>query len=201
MLYFWIIKKYNQKMKKVVSILFLLMFALFLSGQTVDVAKKDTVTVNIVSETKKQVAVNENLQIQLTKAVENQAFAIQVASGAVQEFSCYLSELLREVETRNKNDSQLLTDKFNYPPERVKKVIKIERWLNFLVVVLCLGYLFWSFAGENAIFNRFTAQGLGVKLIFTLSLTFTFYFLLLKLLTTLFNGDYYVIKELITLYT
>ena len=185
----------------------MLLFIPYLSGQTqkayADVRKttfKDTLTLNIVTESKKQLVANEKMQAQLVKAVDNQSSLNQVVGNAISALNTGLSSFTKQIEERNKNDSRLITDVFNYSPERVRKVIKIERWLNFITILFAWFFIAWSFTGES-LSVRYTADTAIVKLIFALSLTVAFSYLFLKLITLLFNGDYYVIKELITLYT
>jgi len=191
-------------MKKVVAILCLFLFALFTSGQkNVNVTNKDTASLilKVFTEGKREVVANENFQLQLIKAVDNQSSASQSIANAVATFGKELSAFTKEIENKNKNDSELVTSMFGYNTEKVKKVIKIERWLNFSVVVLTIGALLWLLTGFSESNERFTSQRAILKLLWSLSIAFVFYVLTLKLLTLLFNGDYYVIKELITLYT
>ena len=68
-------------MKKFIAMIMLLLipYLVFSGPQNtcVNVAKKDTVTLNILTESKKQIATNDNLQNQWMKLVENQMLANQ----------------------------------------------------------------------------------------------------------------------------
>lgn len=190
-------------MKKFIGIVLLLLFSVFVSGQSEtskDVAKKDTVTLKILTESKKQAAANENLLSLLTQAVNNQSAACKGIVAVANSFNDNIAQLTEEVEERNKNDGQLITDKLYYTQERVRYVMKIERWLNFITITLSIVFLGWQFY-PNAPFERYSHTTSVSKFIWGVGMTAVFYFLMLKFLTLLFNGDYYVIKELIKLYT
>lgn len=197
-------------MKKYLLLLCLLLLPFGMKGQQsdyVDVTKKDTVTVNIIAKDKLQTTAYNNLQIELLKVVTSRLAVDSALIDGTTELTSALTSYVNTVEEQARSstikDCQwcLITNLFNYDQNEVKHSIKVQRWLNFTALIIGLVYFFWSFAGEEAALKRWSAQGTLVKLIFALSLTILFYLASLKLLTLIFNGDYYVIKELIKMYS
>ncbi len=192
-------------MKKFIAMIMLLLipYLVFSGPQNtcVNVAKKDTVTLNILTESKKQIATNDNLQNQWMKLVENQMLANQTIVNTVSDFGKNITEIAKRIEHRNKDDSLVLHKFYNYSPEKIKKIIVTEKRLNFIAAIFALVFLIWEFGGKQISINKWTAQGAAVKIVYSISMTIVLYVLLLRIITLLFNGDYYVIKELINLYT
>jgi len=195
-------------MKKFIAILLLFVAGLFISNaqqsnKYVDTAKKDTVTINIIADNQKQVNSVDNLQLQLTKSVDNQNIVTQSLSDALALIGSGITTVTKEIEERNKNDSQLITDKFNYTTQDVKKIIRTERWLNLITWILCVMYVLSLLTIKNA-FKLNTPQAWPVLLIQCLvwtGMSVFVFFLVYNLLTLIFNPNYYMIKELLNLYT
>lgn len=198
-------------MKKFLALLFLLILPVFLTGakqkdgaKYIDSNKKDTVTISIIAENKKQVATTDNIQLQLTKSVENQTLLVSSFGRTLDILNDNMSAYTKEVEKRNKSDGQLITDKFNYSTEEVKSIMKRERWLNFITWLTITVYII-SMLSTRGAFN-YNSSGkpwpiLLIQCMVWTGLGFIWFFVVLNLLTLLFNPNYYVVKELINLYT
>lgn len=192
-------------MKKFIALLCLLFFTVTLYSQKnnyVDLTKKDTVTVNIITATEKQAKKQDVFQTELLKAVDSYVTTNAGVTNSLKDLSSNFPTLIKQIEQRNKNDSEFVLNKLGFVEDHVKHVIKTERWLNFITAFLTLVYIIWSMVPTSLYTTeKFTSQGILAKLAFTLFFSAVIYFLLLRILTLLFNGDFYVIKELITLYT
>jgi hypothetical protein len=189
-------------MKKIISLLFLFAFSLFMVNSQSKITYIDSlksVTVSVSTDTKKQLDTQKDLQSQFAKVVDSQTVVNEDLSNGIDTLVAYIDMYTEEVEQRNKNDSQLLTDKFNYSSERVKHVIKIERWLNFITLLLVLIYL--SFVYQQLNTRRSDYEHIFSRALLYIILGALIFIVVQNLLTLLFNGDFYVIKELITLYT
>jgi len=193
-------------MKKTLSILFLFVFSLFLTmGQTkvtteyVDSVK--SVNVNVaVDNVKKQQATENKLQLQLSTVVDNQLSLERYLTDAIVSLNSGIVGYTKEVEIRNKADSKTVLDKFGYTPSDVEHTIRKELRLNFILGLFSLVYLLYitfQFNKEGA----FSLSFFTVKLTFLLTYGFVGFFILKWLLTLIFNGDFYVIKELIKIST
>ena len=197
-------------MKKYLLLLCFFLLPFWIIGQQsdyVDVTKKDTVTVNIIAKDKLQTITNNHLQTELLKVVTSRLSVDSALINGTTELTSALTNYVNTVEEHTRSSTTkdcqwcLITNLFNYSPDDVTHSIRVERWLNFTALIIGLVYFFWSFWDSDFGLRKWSAQGVAVKLIFTISLTVLFYLSSLKLLTLLFNGDYYVIKELIKMYS
>ena len=197
-------------MKKYLLLLCFFLLPFWIIGQQsdyVDVTKKDTVTVNIIAKDKLQTITNNHLQTELLKVVTSRLSVDSALINGTTELTSALTNYVNTVEEQTRSSTTkdcqwcLITNLFNYSPDDVTHSIRVERWLNFIALIIGLVYFFWSFWNSDTGLRKWSAQGMAVKLIFTISLTVLFYLSSLKLLTLLFNGDYYVIKELTKLYS
>jgi len=193
-------------MKKLISLLILFVFSLFIansqtdSGSTILLGDSiKSVTVNVNSDTKKQVNTVEDLQLQLTKSVDSQTTVNKSLNDAFVSLDSGLAKYTQAIEERNKSDGKLVTDMFSYTPAEVKQVIRKERWLNFITVMLCISYALWATSQLSGKYKQ--ADLFYLKLVFFIAYGLVGFLLLKSLLTLIFNGDYYVIKELMQLYT
>jgi len=197
-------------MKKLIAILFLFVSSLLIgSSQNTETNYVDTlkkVTVSVTSDTKQQIAATNNLQKQLIKVIDSQITVNDKLKEGITGLMSEVSTYNKEIEKRNKSDGKLITDKFNYPIDKVKHTIRIERWLNFITWIVCAIYILYLI-NSKSVFS-YATYGDGKRwpillvqcLIHSLLAIFAFYFVL-NVLTLLFNGDYYIIKELLSLYT
>jgi hypothetical protein len=197
----------SKSMKKLLAILGLFLLPLLIFGQKerahIEYAKTfdstATVTLNIVAENKKQATSVDLIQSLLPQAIENQTVVSKELVNTLSSTGQAISAYTQEIEKHNKDDSQLVTDKFKFSTQRVQQAIRVERWLNFstlfltIIVAFAVWWLRAPFAGSLG--------SITFKLAFYTALTALSYYVTLKLLTLLFNGDYYVIKELTHLYT
>lgn len=187
-------------MKKIVAVLLLFVSTIFIAltqpRVTTYVDSMKAVTVNVTSENKKPVI--DNLQLQLIDVVKANTATSLVVSESIANLNLGVTAFVREIEKRNKNDGALFISKFNYSTESIKKIIRVERWLNFLTYIFGAIYLLYIFTELNK--KRWTMDGLIATTIVYYISGILLVFIVSKLLTLIFNGDYYVIKELITLY-
>lgn len=189
-------------MKKLISILFLFVLSLFITnGQQSKTTYVDTlksVIVNISTESKKQLSTTENLQVLLEKSVDNQTTATEALVNGVAGLEYSINGYKQEIEERNKNDGKLLSDKFNYTPEQVKKVISTERWLNLFTILLCILYIMYV---NRELSFRDTKEAILIRMVLYVTMGIISYFLIISALTLLFNKDYFIIRQLMDLYT
>jgi hypothetical protein len=189
-------------MKKLVSLLFLLVFSIFLVGGqpkvTSYVDSVKNVNINVNSDARQKVFL-EDLQSELIEAQNNQTAINTSMISTFAELQSETKTLGQTIEERNKSDSKLITDIFSYTPERVKQVIRKERWLNFITYLLCVFYILFVL---NQLAGRYTNLGVfNTKIVFYILYGLLGFWVFNSILTLLFNGDYYVIKELMNLYT
>lgn len=190
-------------MKKFIGIILLFVLSLFI-GQAqdkvmyVDSLKSVTVNVNN-SDTEKQAKAVNDLQLQFAKVVDSQTAVNDKLKDAFVSLDSGLTTYRQVIEERNKSDTKLITDEFNYSADKVKQVIKRERWLN---VLLCILGIFYILFVVNQLAGKYNNLGLwNLKIVFYLLYGIAIFWTLSKLLTLIFNGDFYVIKELMKLYT
>lgn len=167
----------------------------------VDISKKDTVTVNVIAENKRQAATNNSVYLQLVRAVENQTLINSNLADAINSFGKDLSAYTKEIEKRNKSDGKLITDVFNYSKDDVALILKKENWLHLGATLFALGYLLLYILRNSPLFGEYTTSSSIIRFIINIGLTILLYFVILNLATLIFNGDYYVIKELTNLYS
>jgi hypothetical protein len=192
-------------MKKLISILFLFVSFLFIGNaqkqsQYINTDKKDTVTISIVSENKKLTSTNDNLQLFLAKTTDSQVSVNSALIDVLTSLESGISTYCKEIEKRNKNDSKLITDVFNYNSTKVTKAINTNKVITIILNIFALLYISFAIYLESSR-ARLPAGVRTARIIFLLGYGIAFYYIILKLLITIFNGDYYVIKELINLYT
>lgn len=191
-------------MKKLISILFLFVFSLFMVNSQPKITYVDSlksVNISISTDTKKQLTATDNLQLQLARVVDNQTIVNKELSSGIAWLVSGVNVFTTEIEKRNKSDGQIITNKFNYTPESIKKIIRTERWLNLITWILVLMYTLYVI---NAKTNWKTQQVwpvLLIQCIFNYILVIFGYFFIQNILTLIFNGDYYILKELINMYT
>jgi hypothetical protein len=190
-------------MKKLIAILFLFVFSLFVANSQSKVMFVDslkTVTVNVsTDDVKQQVTTTDNLQLQLAKSVDSQTTVNQSLSESIIQFTSAVNGYTQAVEEKNKSDSQPFLDKFNYSLQDVKKSLRKERWLNFTIAFTILFYMIYAY---RQLFNRRdSADNLLIKALIYIITGVSVYFVLKWFLTLLFNPTYFFIKELIALYT
>lgn len=189
-------------MKRLLSILFLLIFSLSITDSqpkvTSYVDSVKNVNVNINADSRQRLLL-EDLQGELINIQNNQAAVNTSMFSTIAEIISEVNNTSKEIEERNKSDGKLITDVFNYTPERIKQVIRKERWLNFTIALLCIVYILSVTTQMNVKHNQM--ELLSLRLLFYTVYGVSIFIALHSLLTLLFNGDYYVIKELMKLYT
>jgi len=189
-------------MKKLIAILLLFIgSSLFVSkGQSINTSLKDTVTINVIAKNDKQSSSITSLNSSLLEIVNSQTVTYNSLIGAFNDLSSEVNAITREVEIRNKSDGKnFVTNYFNYSQEDVKHKIRLDRWLNF--TSLCIGFIYIFVFFWNGSYSQGTASTLFFKAFFHIFAGILLYLFVLKTLTIIFNGDYYVIKELIKLYS
>lgn len=161
-----------------------------------------TVKVEVSTDLKKQQDL-EKLTLQNASTTQLQ---LSTLIGNQQETNASLSNAVNilsdQIEQRNKNDSKFVTDMFGYDTNKVKHSIKIERWLNFTTIIVMIIYLF-SVLATNGMFNykgHLSLSAFKMRMLLYTGLGIVYYLLLKNLLTYVFNGDYFVVKELMKLY-
>jgi len=191
-------------MKKLLSILFLFIFSLFIVNSqprvisTVYVDSLKNVNINVTSDTKQNMTL-EDLQGKLIESQNNQTAINTSMISYIADLKTEDALLNKEIEERNKNDGQLITDVFNYSPIKVKQIMRKERWLNF---TLCLLGVFYILFVTNQMAGKYkTSDFFTTKIVFYTLYGVASFYTLHWLFTLLFNGDFYVIKELMKLYT
>lgn len=201
-------------MKKLISILFLAVLSLFIvnSQKITYVDSLKSVTVNVSTDVKKQASTIDNIQLQLAKSIDSQVYTNESVVEGLNQLTSLADVYTKEIEKHNKSDGQLITDKFDYTPQSIKKIIRTERWLNLITWILCAIYILYLVNTKISInikclapnCNPDTQQVWPILLIQCVAngliVVFGFYFIN-NVLTLLFNGNYYVIQELINLYT
>jgi hypothetical protein len=191
-------------MKKFIALVCLLFLPLlYIVGQKstfIDTNKKDTVTLNIISEGKKQAASIDNLQGQFVKVIENQTLVNQALTNGIVSCSDAVTAFTKEIEKRNKNDGKFITDSFGYSPDQVKNTIRKERWLNFSAILVAVLYFVWV-RFDKQWQDKLPPGVWALKFLYYLVAGVLLYLASIELLTYIFNGDYYVIKELTHMYT
>jgi hypothetical protein len=210
-------------MKKLLGIIFLLILPLFMASSQSEIKYIDSlksVQVNVISNNpfaqpahkavvSKSTTSNNSQQL-LTKAVDNQSIVNIALAKSITNITDNISDYIKQIEERNKSSDPpaLITDSFGYSPQKVKHTIKIERWLNFITWILCAVYIIWTFNVKITLKyknNEGLPDGLFGSMVTSQTLlqivvwVFVFFFLR-SILTLLFNGDFYVIKELINMY-
>jgi hypothetical protein len=203
-------------MKKFIAILCLFVGSLFLTAaqqddnKYVNVDKKDTLTINVIADNSKQTLKDtQDLSSQFTKIVGNQTTVNQSLSEVLSTLSTGITSYTKEIEERNKSDGVLI-DTYNFTSSEINNIIRTERWLLFITWLLTFALVLWIandkiyIKKQSSNANLDTAQVWPILLIQCLVygawLVFMFY-LIRNVLTLLFNGQYYVIKELISLYS
>lgn len=210
-------------MKKLLGIVLLLILPLFFVNSQSEVKYIDSlksVQVNVISNNpiaqpaKKAVVsrstTSNNSQQLLTKAIDNQSIVNMTLAKSINNITDNVSDYIKQVEKRNKSSDSpaLITDSFDYSPQKVKHTIKIERWLNFITWILCAIYIIWTFNVKITLRrkdNEELPEGLFGSMVLSQTIlqiavwVFVFFFLR-SILTLIFNGDFYVIKELINMY-
>lgn len=195
-------------MKKFIAIISVFILSLFIAksqdtNRFVDTNKKDTVTINIIAENKSQVA-TKDLQTLIAEVNNSKIVDSGTVSGLLTSISSGIESVIKEVEKRNKSDGTLITDKFNYNKEEVKSAIKKQRWIHFITWFTILIYIIAVIQVKGAF--RYGDNGKPWPILLIQCLLWTVlgivYFLIVQnLLTLIFNGKYFVLKELINLYT
>jgi len=192
-------------MKKVITML--LMMGIFLLSAK---SQSNVTYVDSIKTVKVEVSTNLKKQQDLETWTLKNASATQLQLSTVisnqQETNANLSNAVNilsdQIKQKNKNDSKFVTDLFGYNTDNVKHSIKIERWLNFTTIMVMIIYLF-SVLTINGMFNyrgHMSLPALKIRMILYTGLGIIYYLLLKHLLTYIFNGDYFVIKELMKLY-
>ena len=210
-------------MKKLLGIILLLILPLFMVSSQSEVKYIDSlksVQVNVISnnpiaQPARKAVVSKsttsiNSQQLLTKAIDNQSIINLALAKGINSVADNISDYTKQIEERNKSSDlpALITDSFGYSPQKVKHTIKIERWLNFITWILCAMYIIWTFNvritlkyknNEGLPDSLFGSMVVSQTLLQIIVWVFVFFFLR-NVLTLIFNGDFYVIKELINMY-
>lgn len=189
-------------MKKFIAIFCILMLSfLYTSGQSsVKIGtKKDTLTVNFIAEDKKQSVETNNVNTQLAKSVDSQLSVNSELKETIGLFNLTAESVLRIVEEHNKTDGVNFLSNFNFTHEKVTKILNKQKWLVFSTIIILLIYVLSIIIDRS--FRSNTSTGVISKVLFYGIYCLFIYFVSIKLLTILLNGDYYVIKELMKLYS
>jgi hypothetical protein len=189
-------------MKKFIGILLLFVMSLFIGkaqNKIMYVDSLKSVTVSVSSDTEKQTKAVNDLQLQFAKAVDSQTTVNGQLKEAFVSLDSGLTSYRQVIEERNKSDTKLITDVFSYTPERVKQVMRKERWLNFILSLFGIVYVVSVLSQMSGKYS--VRDMVAIRLAFYLLYGIAMFIILYSLLTLLFNGDYYVIKELMNLYT
>jgi hypothetical protein len=183
-------------MKKLIAILLLFVGSLFIVNSQNKVTYVDTlksVSVTVSTDETKKVPTIENMQLQLIKSVESQVSVNQSLVEGINSLSLTVGNFTREIEQKNKNDSQPFMT-LGYNNEQVNKYIKRARWVNIISVVLAIFYVWfviWQLRirdNKDILFARASLWAIfGVS----------GFFLIQWLLNLIFNPGYYFIKDYI----
>ena len=190
-------------MKKFIGFIVLLLVSVFFArGQTkanyIDFAKKDTVTINILTD--KQVPAFTSLQTDLSKSVENQSKLTINLVDVLNSLNQGLTYFYKEIEKRNKNDSNLITNYFNYSNLDVK--IAIHRNHIILVISWVLLCIYMGISYFIRAPNEKHSPGMWLFLMLLWNVVGVLVFFTTKILATLiFNPDYFIIRRILNLYT
>lgn len=190
-------------MKKLISLICLFVFSLFIANSQPNITYVDTiksVSVSISSDSKQNLTL-QDLQLQFIKAAGVQAMTNCVMSGSIKDLQSEVNITNQKIEERNKSDSKLITDIFNYTPQEVKQVIRKERRLNFILYILSVFYIVWATSTLSGKYRQSDYFMFYMKMIFYTVYGIVVFLLLRILMSLIFNGDFYVIKELMNLYT
>lgn len=190
-------------MKKVLALflIFMMSFAFTFGQQSVKIdTKKDTLIVNFTAENKKQSIENNNLNVQLAKTVDSQIAVNNELTETIGLFNLTAESVLRIVEERNKTDGPNFLSNFNYSHENILKILNRQKWLVFSTIIIVLFYVI-GVVVDRSITRGNTANGLITKILFYGLYGVLLFYGSIKLLTIIFNGDYYIIKELMNLYS
>jgi hypothetical protein len=173
----------------------------FVKGQTktdyIDLAKKDTVTINILTD--KQTPAIASLQTDLSKSVENQSKLTTNLVDVLSSINQGLIYFYKEIEKRNKNDSNMITTYFNYSNSDVKKAVHknhIIFVLSWIITMIYMGICYFIRAPNQKhtpgawLFLILLYNTIGVLIFFTLKI----------LLTFIFNPAYFEIKKILDMY-
>jgi len=195
-------------MKKLIMLLVLLVTPLLSfttqesKPNTINTVDKDTVNISISVANQSHANKIDNLQRALTQSINNQSSVSKSIIETLTDFTPIASAYIKEIEKRNKSDGELITEKLNYTTTKIESIIRIQRTLNlitYLIVILYLGYLsiykVWTY-GDGKPWPILLIQ----LLLFTV-IGFVGYFCISNVLTLLWNHEYYMLQELIALYT
>ncbi len=189
-------------MKKFIGFIVLLLASVFFArGQTkadyIDFAKKDTVTINILTD--KQVPAFTSLQTDLSKSVENQSKLTTSLVDVLNSLNQGLVYFYKEIEKRNKNDSNMITTYFNYSNSDVKKAVRknhvifVLSWIVTMIYVI-IAYFIRAPNQKHTpgawLFLTLLYNTIGVLIFFTFKI----------LLTFIFNPVYFEIKKILDMY-
>jgi hypothetical protein len=190
-------------MKKLIAILTLFIASLFIvypqsKSQVTYVDTLKSVTVSVSTDVNKQKPVIDPMQVQFAKSLDTQITVQKQVSGNLDTLTSVLADYVQEVEAKNKDDSVPLMEKLGYDSQDVKKILKTERWLDLLVLLLTILYLAFI---NNQLSKRDYAENVLIKGLIYLTIGGISVFVLRWLLILIFNSGYFYIKELIALYT
>jgi hypothetical protein len=188
-------------MKKLIAILTLFAFSLFMAEGQSRITYIDTiksVQVNVSTEVNKSKPIEDPVQTLFATALENQKDAQKTTKEYLDTLTTVLTTYVNNIEARNKEGSHPISYKFGYDTEDVKLIIRKERWLNFITIALAFIYLLYVNSQLN---KRDILENLLGKALIYIGVGIFAYLAARWLLILLFNPGYFMIRELIALYT
>lgn len=191
-------------MKKLASILLIFIFSFVMAfSQTSKpipkVSEKDTLTINVISESPKIKMASDNLSSQLAKNVENQTVVSNELSASIRHVSDAILSYLQYSQTNPSSPpiQSVVLNAYGFTEERIGQVVKRQNRIRLLFYFFTSMYLFVLLAFAVNIKKANGFPGLLSVLILKETIRGIILFFALYMLTTLLvNPQYYDIVVL-----
>jgi len=167
----------------------------------VDLTKKDTLTISVISQNLDNFKTLNTLQTDLSKSVENQSKVTVSLADVLISLNKGITAYTKEIEKRNKSDSNvLITSYFNYTNEEVKTIINRQKFIRAGLLFILLVYLIVVFNARLPAGKK-TVGEWSLFLIKNTVVILLWYELIYTTVTIFVNPQYLTIKDIIHLYT
>jgi len=167
----------------------------------VDLTKKDTLTISVISKNLDDSKTLTTLQTDLSKSVENQSKVTVSLADVLISLNKGITAYTKEIEKRNKSDSNILiTSYFNYTNEEVRAIINRQKFIRAGLLFILLVYLIVVFNARLPAGKK-TVGEWSLFLIKNTVVILLWYELIYTTVTIFVNPQYLTIKDIIHLYT